>query len=144
MAFAQPKPTRIHACKMCTCMCGILRCQIFFSPLCGGHTALQCTIPPFFTSNPTHPPDPIGTICGEHCCSHRVHTEWQWSFSGAYPLMMEKSAQPGENGGCTPTLFHYTVKKGLAIFPGWGRGNCKSFLPQFLLFPYMYSVVVAV
>ncbi len=26
----------------------------------------------------------------------RMHTEWQWSLSGVYSIMMEKSAQPGE------------------------------------------------
>jgi hypothetical protein len=39
--------------------------------------------------------------------THRVHTEWQWPLSGVYSIMMEKSAHPGESGGCTPTPFHY-------------------------------------
>ncbi len=38
--------------------------------------------------------------------SHRVHIEWQWPLSGVYSIMMEKSAQPGAGGGCTPTPFH--------------------------------------
>jgi hypothetical protein len=36
---------------------------------------------------------------------HRVHTEWQWPLSGLHSIMMEKSAQPVEGGGCTPTPF---------------------------------------
>jgi hypothetical protein len=30
-------------------------------------------------------------------------------LSGVHPIMMEKLAHPGEGGGCTPTLFHYTT-----------------------------------
>ncbi len=33
--------------------------------------------------------------------NHRVHIDWQWLLSGVHPIMMVKSAQPGEGGGCT-------------------------------------------
>ncbi len=33
---------------------------------------------------------------------HRVHTEWQWPLSSVHSIMMEKSAQAGEDWGCTP------------------------------------------
>ncbi len=36
-----------------------------------------------------------------------VHTEWQWPLSGVHSIMLEKLAQAGEGGGCTPTPFHY-------------------------------------
>ena len=32
--------------------------------------------------------------------------EWQRPLSGVHPIMMEKLAQAGEGGGCTPTPFH--------------------------------------
>jgi hypothetical protein len=38
-----------------------------------------------------------------------VHTEWQWPLSGVHSNMMEKSAQPGEGGECTPTLPSFIV-----------------------------------
>jgi hypothetical protein len=37
--------------------------------------------------------------------SHRVHTEWQRALSGVHSIMMEKLAQAGEVGGCTPSPF---------------------------------------
>ncbi len=37
---------------------------------------------------------------------HRVHTEWQRPLSGVHFIMMEKYAQAGEGGGCTPTPFY--------------------------------------
>ncbi len=37
----------------------------------------------------------------------RVHIEWQWPLSDVHSIMMEKSAQPGVGGRCTPTSFHY-------------------------------------
>jgi hypothetical protein len=30
-----------------------------------------------------------------------------WSLSGVHSIMMEKLAQTGEGGGCTPTPFHH-------------------------------------
>ncbi len=39
---------------------------------------------------------------------HRVHTEWQPPLSGEHSIMMEKWAQAGEGGRCTPTHFHYS------------------------------------
>jgi hypothetical protein len=30
---------------------------------------------------------------------HRVHTDWQWPLSGVHSIMMEKSAQLGEDWG---------------------------------------------
>ncbi len=58
--------------------------------------------------------------CGPPCCAntlafgligsdHRVHTEWQWPLPGVHSIMMEKSAQPAEDKGCTlhaPSHFH--------------------------------------
>jgi hypothetical protein len=37
--------------------------------------------------------------------THRVHAEWQRPLSGV--LMIKKLTQDGEDGGCTPTPFHY-------------------------------------
>ncbi len=42
-------------------------------------------------------------------CKHRVHTEWQWPLSGVHSIMMEKSAQPGEDGVCTPVVPPFTL-----------------------------------
>jgi hypothetical protein len=39
--------------------------------------------------------------------NHRVLTERQLPLSGEHSIMMEKLAQPGEGGECTPTPFHY-------------------------------------
>ncbi len=44
---------------------------------------------------------------------HKVHTECMHGYgqfmanSSVHWIMMEKLAQPGEGGGCMPTLFHY-------------------------------------
>ncbi len=39
---------------------------------------------------------------------HRVHTQsGNGHLSGVHSIMMEKLAQSGESGGCTPTLFYY-------------------------------------
>ncbi len=40
---------------------------------------------------------------------HRVHVDWQRplsALSGVHSIMMEKLAQAGEGGGCTPTPLH--------------------------------------
>jgi hypothetical protein len=54
--------------------------------------------------------------------------------------MMEKFAQPGEGGGCTPIPFHSTVStnkyKGVVYTPA----ERTDILPLYLLYPYMYSV----
>ncbi len=38
---------------------------------------------------------------------HRADTEGQWPLSGVHSIMMEKPAQPGVGGWCTPSPFHY-------------------------------------
>ncbi len=43
------------------------------------------------------------------CVYHRVQTEWQRPLSGVHSIMIEKWAQAGEGGECTPSPFHYTV-----------------------------------
>jgi hypothetical protein len=40
--------------------------------------------------------------------SHGVHTERQRPLSGVHSITIEKFAQAGEGGGCTPTTFHYS------------------------------------
>ncbi len=35
------------------------------------------------------------------------YTEWQRPLSGVHAILMEKSAQTGEGGGCTPTPFYH-------------------------------------
>jgi hypothetical protein len=53
--------------------------------------------------------------------------------------MMEKSAQPGENGGCTPNPFTIsTVMYKVVVFAPAARADT---LLLFLLYPYMYSVL---
>ncbi len=48
---------------------------------------------------------------------HRVHTQWQWPLSGIYSIMIAKSAQPGQGGGCTrfpfQSIFHHERSCGL-------------------------------
>jgi hypothetical protein len=61
-------------------------------------------------------------------------TECQWPLSGIHSIMMEKSAQPADGGGCTPVPFYYIYHHAPAE---------KANLPLFLLYPYMYSVHVA-
>ncbi len=54
--------------------------------------------------------------------------------------MMVKSAQPGKDGGCTPTPFHYTVSTityKVVLYAPAGRADT---LHLFLLYPYIYSV----
>ncbi len=67
---------------------------------------------------------------------HRVHTEWQWPRSGVLSITMEKLAQPGVGGGCTPTPFHniyHRVQKIVVHAPA----KRADTLPIFLLYPYM-------
>jgi hypothetical protein len=53
--------------------------------------------------------------------------------------MMEKLAQPGEEGGrgCTPTSFHYIYK--VVVYAPAERADTFHL---FLLYPYMYSVAL--
>jgi hypothetical protein len=69
---------------------------------------------------------------------HRVHTVWQWPFSGVHSIMMEKLAQPGAGEGCTPTSLHIsTIMYKVLVYSPAER---EDTLPLFLLHPYMYSV----
>jgi hypothetical protein len=54
--------------------------------------------------------------------------------------MMEKLAQPGEGGGCTPTPLHYLYHhiQSCGVYAPAERADA---LPLFLLYTYMYSVV---
>jgi hypothetical protein len=53
--------------------------------------------------------------------------------------MMEKLAQPGKGGGCTPTPFHsITIIYKVAVYAPAERADT---LPLFLLYPYICSVV---
>ncbi len=60
--------------------------------------------------------------------------------------MMEKSAQPGEGGGCTPTPFHYiyitttTITNKVVVYlrSSWEG----SYTPILLLYPHMYLVTL--
>jgi hypothetical protein len=47
-----------------------------------------------------------GVRAGRNGDNHRVHTAWHLPLSGVQSIMMEKLAQPGEGGGCTPFPFH--------------------------------------
>jgi hypothetical protein len=52
---------------------------------------------------------------------------------------MEKSAQPGENGGCTPNPFTIsTVMYKVVVYAPAERADT---FPLFLLYSYMYSVL---
>ncbi len=55
---------------------------------------------------------------------------------------MEKSAQAGAGGGCTPAPFrsiYCTITYKVVVFAPAERADT---LPLFLLYPYMYSVVL--
>ncbi len=70
---------------------------------------------------------------------HRVHIEWQLPLFGVHAIMMEKSAQPGENGGCTPTPFHsiYNQVQSFSVRSSW-EGRCTP--PSSTITLYMYYV----
>jgi hypothetical protein len=51
--------------------------------------------------------------------------------------MMEKLAQAGDGGGCTPTRFHYIYHHKVVVY---ALGERAETLPLFLLCPYMYSM----
>jgi hypothetical protein len=48
------------------------------------------------------------------------YTEWQRQLSGELSIMIEKLAQAGDGGGCTPTLFHYyTITYKVVVYAPW-------------------------
>jgi hypothetical protein len=63
-----------------------------------------------------------------------VHTEWQLPISVVHSIMMEKSAQAGESGGCTSTPFHRItiMYKGVAVYAPAERADTP---PLFHLYP---------
>jgi hypothetical protein len=68
---------------------------------------------------------------------HRVHTVWP-SLSGVHSILMVKSTQPGEGGGARPPpLTLSTIASTVEVYVPAERADA---LPQFLLYPYMYSV----
>jgi hypothetical protein len=67
---------------------------------------------------------------GVGCAGHRVHTEWQTPLSGVHSIIMEKSAQPGESGGCTPTHFHYVSVTNKVVVHTPARGQIHSMRPK--------------
>jgi hypothetical protein len=69
----------------------------------------------------------------------RVHIEWQRPLSGVPPIMMEKLAQAGEGGECTPAPSNYITYKDVAYAPAeWALGR---YTHPIHLYQYMYSVV---
>jgi hypothetical protein len=54
--------------------------------------------------------------------------------------MMEKSAQPGEGGGCTPTPFHYSISTITYKVVVYAPAERADTLPPILLYPNMHSV----
>jgi len=67
----------------------------------------------------------------------------QWPLSGVHSIMMEKSAQPGVDGGCTPTLFHYIYHyvQSCSVLSSWEGIYTPPTV--FLLYTFMYSVLGA-
>ena len=62
--------------------------------------------------------------------NHRAQTESQWPLSGVHSIMMVKSAQPGEGGGCTPspfTLPSTITSKGVVYATLQRRGQITEF-----------------
>jgi hypothetical protein len=80
--------------------------------------------------------------CLMHSVDYRVHTEWQLLLSGVHSIMIEKSAQPGEEGGgmhTRPPLFTIsTMTSKVVVYAPAGRADTH---PLFLFYPYIYSVV---
>jgi len=69
---------------------------------------------------------------------YRVHTEWQWPFSGVYSIMMVKSAQPAESGVArSPPFTLSTITSKVVVYASAERAQ---YTPLFLIYPYMYSV----
>jgi hypothetical protein len=65
------------------------------------------------------------------------YIECQWPLSGvhAYSIIREKSAQPGEDGGCTPNIFYSTVTHKVVVYAPAERADT---LTLFLLYLYVY------
>jgi hypothetical protein len=83
-------------------------------------------------------------FCGFQMCTvlPTEYTEWKRPLSSVHSILMEKSAQAGQGGGCTPTpLSPYLPlrTKFCSIRPSW-EGRYR-YTPLFLLYPYMYSVI---
>ena len=72
---------------------------------------------------------------------HTLQTRTLYKLDSQLPLSvtMEKSAQPGEGEGCTPTpvhyIYHHVQRSG--VRSSW-EGRCTP--PLVLFYPYMYSV----
>jgi hypothetical protein len=85
------------------------------SPSVRSHLLVAYGNPPVFPSNIRASPHfailsvLLKTILAPSSCGTglRVHTEWQRPLSGIHYIMMEKLAQAGEGGKCTPIPFHY-------------------------------------
>jgi hypothetical protein len=59
-------------------------------------------------------------------------------LSGVHSIMMEKFAQTGEGGGCTPTPFTlFTITYKVVVY---APADKADILPIFLLYPYKDSV----
>jgi hypothetical protein len=77
------------------------------------------------SNQPCGPPCWANTLAfGLIGSDHRVHTEWQWPLPGVHSIMMEKSAQPAEDKGCTlhaPSPFHsiYHHKQSCGVPSSW-------------------------
>jgi hypothetical protein len=73
------------------------------------------------------------------CVLSTEYREWQRPLSGVHSIMMVKSAQPGEVGGCTPSPFPstYTTSKVVVC----ALAERADTLPLFLLYPYMYCTL---
>ncbi len=65
----------------------------------------------------------------------RVHTEWQWTLSGVNFIMMVKSAQPGEGGGCTALPLSFYL-------PSRAKLWCKLQLRGQIHSPYFFSTPI--
>ncbi len=65
-------------------------------------------------------------------------TQWQWPLSGVHSIMLVKSAQAGEDGGCTPSPFYstYTITSKFAVS---APAECKA---DTLQYPYFSSTPI--
>jgi hypothetical protein len=83
--------------------------------------------------------------CGDilsDLCPHRVHTERSWSLSGVHSIMMVKSAQAGEGGGCTARPSPFTLSTITYKVVVYSSAEKAGTLPLLLLYPFISSVVV--
>ncbi len=73
---------------------------------------------------------------------HRVQTEWQRPPPGVHSIMMEKLAQAGEGGECTPTpcKFIYNHIQSCSVHCTCTPAERTDTLTLFHLYPYMYSM----